>query len=229
MDWERSGAAEPPRYPSDPSLIAYYPCDEGSGKILRDATRNGNHGALKGGAAWAPGRIGKAVEFDGSTAYVRIPTSASLDSVAKQVTIAAWVFRKSVLPNSRVLVGRQQGASWEDQWTMGFVNDGAVLSIGPKKAVHTVALPGEQWIHVASTFDGSQLQFYLNGTAISGHKLPAPSPLTVEPKPVTLGAGMNTADESVNEHFHGLIDEIRIYNRALPAAEIAELMRSGKP
>jgi len=55
----------------------------------------------------------------------------------------------------------------------------------------------------------------------SGHKLQAPAPLIVEPKPIVIGAGMNNSGDQ--------IDEVRIYNRALLAAEIAALAKANKP
>jgi len=229
-EWERIRAAEPPRFPSDPTLVAWYTFDNGSGTTAVDQTRYGNHGQLKNGAAWAPGKFGKAVEFDGVGAHIKIPTSASFDSCSKQITIAAWVYRKSVLPNSRILVGRQLGSGFDDQWAFCFQNDGGGFNIspGPGKGLTTVGLPGNQWIHLAVTFDGTMLTFYSNGASISGHQLQAPAAISVEPKPVTIGAGMNHAGDEIDEHFHGLIDEVRIYNRALPAAEIAALARATK-
>jgi hypothetical protein len=53
--------------------------------------------------------------------------------------------------------------------------------------------------------------------------------VNVEPKPVVIGAGMNNSDERIDENFHGLIDEVRVYNRALSAAEIAALAKATKP
>jgi concanavalin A-like lectin/glucanase superfamily protein len=169
------------------------------------------------------------VAFDGVGAHIKIPTSASFDSCAKQITLAAWVYRKSVLPESRVVIGRQQGSGWNDQWTLAFSNDGGAFCVGSGKIVKTVGLPVQQWMHYAATFDGTELSIYVNGAGVSGHKLNARADLVVEPKPVTIGAGMNFAGDEVNEHFQGVIDEVRIYNRALSAAEISALARSGKP
>jgi hypothetical protein len=78
------------------------------------------------------------------------------------------------------------------------------------------ALPLATWSHLASTYDGSTLRLYVNGIQVSS--IPRSGVSSIEVGTGALRIGGNTI---WGEYFRGLIDEVRIYNRALGAAEIA--------
>jgi hypothetical protein len=84
---------------------------------------------------------------------------------------------------------------------------------GPLTASMGSALPLNQWNHLAVVFNGSQVQYYLNGAPITTVSLPAT--ITARGNPFQLGADNNT-----QQFFKGSLDEVRIYNRALTALEI---------
>ena len=79
------------------------------------------------------------------------------------------------------------------------------------------ALPVNQWTHVAGTYDGTTLRLYVNGTQVSSQA--KTGALQVNGLPLRIGG--NTYG---SEFFRGLIDNLRIYNRALSAAEIQQNM-----
>lgn len=58
---------------ADPSLVAYWNFDEGSGTTAYDSSNNGYDGTLVGGVTWVEGRFGGGIELDGSSGYVSVP------------------------------------------------------------------------------------------------------------------------------------------------------------
>jgi hypothetical protein len=75
------------------------------------------------------------------------------------------------------------------------------------------AVPVDRWSDVAVTYDGSRLRLYINGRQVSGRT--TTGTIQTPPNPVWIGG-----NRPYGEHFQGLIDEIRIYDRALPENEI---------
>jgi hypothetical protein len=76
------------------------------------------------------------------------------------------------------------------------------------------ALPNGAWTHVATTYDGATQRFYVNGVQVASRAQTGAMPAGAG----ALRIGGNSAWAS--EFFQGLIDDVRIYNRALPASEI---------
>ena len=77
----------------------------------------------------------------------------------------------------------------------------------------TSALPTGTWTHLASTYDGVTLRLYVNGTQVT--QLAASGSITTSTGALRIGG-----NAVWSEYFSGLIDEVRIYNRALTAGEI---------
>jgi hypothetical protein len=80
-------------------------------------------------------------------------------------------------------------------------------------AAGTAALPLSAWSHLAATYDGTNLRFYVNGALITTKATTGAMPNTANP----LRIGGNAV---WGEYFSGLIDEVRVYNRALTEAEL---------
>ena len=79
----------------------------------------------------------------------------------------------------------------------------------------TTTLPLHQWTHVAARYDGAQLRIFINGT-LDTATTAATGTLSATTEPVFIGGGYN--------HFHGYLDDISIYNRALSDSEITDLV-----
>ena len=87
--------------------------------------------------------------------------------------------------------------------------DGAdIISNGP------APLPLNTWTHLAVTYDGTTLRLFVNGVQTSNKA--TTGALVTSTRPLRIGG-----NAVWGEHFAGVIDEVRIYNRALTAAEIA--------
>ena len=195
--------------------VAAYNFDAGSGTTLADVTGKGHTGTLTGPTWSTAGKTGAALSFDGVNDSVRINDANDID-LTTGMTLEAWV-RPTVLGNSwrTVLLKEQTGhmtyalyASTDNGRPTGQAYVG-----GERNARATAALPVNTWTHLATTYDGANLRLYVNGTqaattALSGAMAVSTGPLKV---------GGNAL---WSEWFAGLIDDVRVYDRALSATEI---------
>ncbi len=195
-------------------LVAAYSFDDGSGSVAADASGKGNTGTLLG-AAWTPsGKYGGALTFNGSSNWVTVNHAAVL-SLTTGMTLEAWVLTSSPTNwRSVIMKERSGGLSYAlyagDQTgrTAGYIRRTSDIN-----ATATSALPVNTWVHVATTYDGATLRTFVNGTqvatrAITGSIVTSTSPLRI---------GGNSV---WGEYFSGTIDEVRVYNVALTAAQI---------
>jgi glucose/arabinose dehydrogenase/PKD repeat protein len=197
-----------------PGEVAAYGFNEGAGTTVADATGTGNQGTTTG-TGWAPmGRFGGALSFNGSSSFVTVPDSASLDLVTG-MTLEAWVNPTSLSPGWRTVVFKQttSGMVYSLYAHNGTRPAGQVNIGGEQNAIGAAALPANTWTHLAVTYDGAALRLYVNGVQ-AGSKTQTGS------IPASTGVLRIGGNSIWNEFFVGLIDEVRIYNRALPASEI---------
>lgn len=195
-------------------LVAAYGFEEATGTSVTDASGNGNVGTMSTGTTRvAAGRFGAALQFDGTTSGVTIPDSSSLD-LTTAMTLEAWVRPTVALSNWRAVVGKDV----DQYYLMASSNAnvpvvGATFSAGGN--VNTYAASGiaiNTWTHLAATFDGSAVRLYVNGAQVATQS--QSGELTTSNAVLTIGHNV------YGERFTGLIDEIRIYNRALTPGEI---------
>jgi hypothetical protein len=210
-------------------LVLYYACDEGTGKTVTDLSGNGNDGTIHG-AKWADGNFNQGLEFNGTDNYVDCGASKSLQ-LQQELTLAVWV--NLAIPPSQMhsdsrIIARENsgaGAPWASYaltvngnatGCFGFEISADTPDIYPKSTtVPEVAV----WYHLAGVYDGSKCDLYLNGQ-LEG-SLPQSGDLVINPalNPM-VGADVNRNIE----YFHGLIDEVVIYQRVLSDTEIQALV-----
>jgi uncharacterized repeat protein (TIGR01451 family) len=185
-----------------------------------------NNGALVGGATTASGYVGNAFSFNGTTAYITVPDSASLHP--NQLTIEGWV-KFASLSGVQALFSKAVGSAPHDSFVVWFQSgvlnaitgttsaDGNVLSTSFSPVIGT-------WYHVAYTVDGSGNQvLYVNGTSVASGN----TGLTIgyDSNPFTIGADVETGAPTY--FVNGQIDEVTLYNQALIAADIAAIYNAG--
>jgi len=202
---------------SEAGLVAYWPLDEGKGTEIEDATGNGFDGTFKGDPAWVDGIYGKALEFDGDD-YVEVPDAANIKP--ESITMATRVYFDDVS-------GRQDFISRNDDYAFslgGNPGDGKLwavittagdwLDVGGETSVET-----GKWYHVALTYDrGTKvLTLYLDGKVDGEGSAPA----GMEHR----RGGSLTIGTFEARYLKGKLDEIKIWDEALPVEEIRESMK----
>jgi glucose/arabinose dehydrogenase/chitodextrinase len=200
------GALPPP--PS--SLVAAYSFDEGLGASAADASGNGNTGAI-GASTWVPtGKFSNALSFDGTSAFVSVQDSPSLD-LTTAMTLEAWVYPTAGGNDWRDVVYKANDTYYlESSSGTGAPVVGANFN-GPLDG--TSALPLNAWSHLAGTYDGSTMRLYVNGIQVASR----PDFGQISPSAGALSIG---GDALYGQLFAGRIDEVRIYKTARTASEI---------
>ena len=208
--------------------VAAYAFNEGSGATASDASGNNNTATISN-PSWAAGKTGSAVAFNGfNTALSIADTNGSLDVSA--LTVEAWIFKTGPSVEYHGIVGRQTGTSWGDLWVLFY--DAAQFSDAYRFcALDCVTGPSSTgdtntWVHIAATEDGTTTRLYRNGVLVASSS-PHAGSLGPETTGVCIGSGANDASFACNSEFvTGRIDDVRIYGRALTAAEIVQDMNT---
>ena len=199
---------------SGAGLVAAYSFDAGAGTSAVDSSGNGNTGTLAN-ATWASGgKYGSALSFNGTNAWVTVNSSTSL-ALTNGMTVEAWVNPTTLGNAYRTVVFREQPGSevyslYANQSGNPQAPLGEVYVNGFKDASASTGLATGSWAHLAETYDGSSVRLYVNGTLVS--TTAAPGSLASSTAPLRIGG-----NNIWGEYFSGLIDEVRVYNRALSA------------
>jgi hypothetical protein len=216
-------------------LVLYLTFDEGSGNIVYDYSGNGNNGVLYNGSnvcsnppnsgcpTWVDGKFGKALSFDGIDDYVEIPDSASLRVPDPSVTVSVWVNRFSHDANYEGIITKWEQVGNFKGFLMQSMVDGSIrflIGNGPTHSRATAVITDNEWVHLLGTYDGSTIKLFKNGVLVSSVSFGGGTYTT---NPVEIGRRIHGA----TAYFNGLIDEVRIFNRALSEEEIKFLYQEG--
>ena len=210
--------------PGDDSLKLYLPFEEGTGKVAKDKSGNGNDGTLEGGTKWIDGKYGKAISLNGKDSGVTVPDSDSLDT-PDEITVEAWIYPLSTNVDYPEIVLKGYGTAFE----MCVLKDLAVdweFHIGGWKTVNSGAgtISLKEWFHAAGTYDGKATKVYVNGVEMgeAGNS----GAFGVNDAPVLVGYRLQNMTIP-DMFFDGIIDDVAIYNRALTEKEIQTDMEQG--
>ncbi|UJS17476.1 MAG: fibronectin type III domain-containing protein [Candidatus Jettenia sp.] len=215
------------------ALAALYSFDEGSGQVATDSSGNGNHGTIVGGPIWTTGKSGGGLNFDGINDSVLVPRINN-----DEISLCAW-FNKST--NDTALADAIFGGM---RWNLNpQLQQGFDVRFNPdspnilKFALVTQNASGDKtiktatanllnsignWYHVAGTYNkikGEQ-KLYVNGMLVTMQTHPAGNTIV----PMTAYPDMRVGYSRVNKgYFSGIIDDVRLYKRALSDKEIRDL------
>ena len=220
-------------------LISHWKLDDGSGTTARDSA-GANDGTLRGDATWAAGWIGGAVQLDGDDDYVDCGHGEVFNSVCRDViTLAAWVKADPTLgPDWGGIIMRGYGYLFGDvapydtfamyyhrpNERMGFKTNSTSPEWMASPDNSATALFDGEWHHTASVYDGAVKVIYLDSEEIIRGDATGEIGIGEGDGRVIIGGGRD-AEPMVIE-FGGLIDEARIYNRALTQEEIVAVMEN---
>ena len=203
-------------------LIGYWRFDESSGIIAADSAGGDNDGILFGDQLeWTAGMFGGALSHGGSwDAGVEILTTGMSATAG---TVAMWSVLADPQPtHTKYFFGHTTQPQWANRVQLYMDEGDNLLDIGLGNS-HThdtdiMELPMEQWLHVALTWDSGRYVVYVDGEEISSGAYAWLS----EIYPIAnIG---NDGSSGPYEGFAGLLDEVRLYNHALNAAEILAAM-----
>jgi len=226
----------------DPNLVGWWKFDETSGTIASDSSGNGYDGTLDGNPQWVSGKLKGALAFDGQGDHVIDNDGENYLNGLSAVSVAMWI--KSDLTNTdRGFINGEQSDDNDNVMTMRYDAAGAFFGgINLLKVAVTSTPGGEQqlesssnlqtteWQHVAMTWvSGGLIRFYVNGVedTPSGRIGPNNAGTVSGCTMLVIGAGAKD-NNWAGEGWDGLIDDVRIYSRALSAAEIMNQMATAK-
>lgn len=218
---------------TDPALVAYWPLDEGSGTTTNDST-----GKLAGkirGAAWTPGKFGSALRFDGVRACVELPNTSELDRLQTgSYTLSLWVN----LESRPAPGGGSYGILMKPGYHMGLsVSEWGRFQMGQwfleKQARYAqfdsgTAYETGRFHHVASVVDATAgvTRVYVNSVLDKeGSWIPKTPTVDFQSNPWRIGAVSSDAGDS-GSGSKTVIDDVRLYSRALSAAEVGVLFQA---
>jgi hypothetical protein len=187
------------------------------GTTARDTSGSNNHGTLTNGPVPGRGMLGQGMSFDGVNDYVVTSTTTFLDDTPYSISL--WINPRVVSGNHGIFGSNYGGGStsrlYYDGVSFQYANDANTGSAG-----FTVPLVINTWYHVVLTSNGSLHSLYVDGVSRG-----TPATITDSKFVFKVFGGLSTVPDLP---WSGMIDDIRIYNRALSATEVKQLYNLGK-
>lgn len=203
-------------------LVGYWKMNEhfwnGTAGEVIDSSGNNNHGTAKNGANTSVGgKIGRCGYFDGNNDYIDVGSDSSLD--VNKVTVMAWV-NVNLYHNGKILCKSPQNSTNIDFLFSIGTDAKAYFRHYDGSSWHGVGsndrMYSDRWYHIAGTFDGASWKIYIDGE-VNG--------VTNDEVALSTGGALEIGryyHSTPRQYFNRLIDEVKIYNRALSGEEIKE-------
>lgn len=217
----------------DDGLVGYWRLDEGSGITTKDSSGFGNNGTLVENPTWTTGKNGGGIDFNGINS-VDVPNNPTLQ-ITGSTTITAW-FKSTSYPGDDAPILSKRGG--EDSYQLDVTADSGQRTIGfklgnvPINTRHIryggTPLSLNTWYHVAGVYNAQAqtINVYLNGVEDNGTLI----------NTVVSSQSSNNTDLRIGErkglpdfNFRGIIDEVRLYNRAITPNEVTAIAGNCKP
>jgi hypothetical protein len=211
--------------------IAHWKLDETSGTTAVDS-EGGHDGALTNGPVWIPGTIDGGLDFDGLNDRVSVGT---IDVSGSGLTMMGWFNAETIPTSDGRIISKADGPNASDAWwQLSTTDSGSNRYIRMRikaggttttLADSSVNLTTNQWYFAAATYDNASaaMKLYLDGAEVASATHAVGGAVDTGPTvPVAIGA-----NGTLERFFDGVLDDIRIYNRALNATEISDLFTSG--
>lgn len=202
-------------------LAAYWKFDEGNGNTVTDSSMNNHNGDLMGSARWVAGHLGSGILLNNQTKdYINLGSSDF--GLKNELTISAWVMTNGSTGEDQVLIRRGQyvypfSLILERSYNrMPF--KGCIRTNGTFYEYSSIRINPGEWHHIVMTYRSGAMVMYLDGKEVARNSNPVGDFFFGNgDSKIYIGAG---PDPEVGSFFNGVIDEFRIYNRALYPAEV---------
>ncbi len=196
-----------------------------SGTTAYDRSGQGNTGTITNGATPSIGKVGQALNLDGTNDYVDLGTSASLQP-ASALTVSAWVKRTGSFVDINGIITSVKDNSHDG----GYILSGTAANkirmyiwngSGWVFSESTTVLPIGQWYQLTGVWDGTNVKLYINGVQEDSDAVSS-----ISYTGTSYATFIGTYGQTV--YTPAVIDEVRIYNRGLSASEVKQLYLTGK-
>ncbi|MCP4451528.1 MAG: hypothetical protein GY809_08705, partial [Planctomycetes bacterium] len=211
---------------ADQSLVAHWTLDETEGLTVADSSGYGNDGVLIGmtGTEWAPGHNGGALEFSGTGQHVLLGNDTSMQ-ISGSVTLSAWAKMNAGNADAYMGIGGKlktapyRGFSLvrHSSNVFRFWADDGAGNIGGFDASSDGTYTDTEWHHLVGVVDDGTSMLYVDGVIQA--KTSAVN-LQIAEEPAHIGRQYSGLDD---RYWNGLVDDVRIYYRALSEQEISGL------
>jgi len=209
-------------------LVGYWSFDEADGTTAADQSGEGNDGTLTNNPTWTQGKKNGALELDGANDYISIGQNSSINLTTSVITAEAWI--KTSMSGTGGIIDKRSGSGGYDLHITG--NGDPRIEV--KGATNAYTSSSESvndgnWHHMVGVYDYSasqKLRMFVDGSEISV-TINGTVPSIMTSSATDLESGRYNYSSSYS--FDGIIDETRIYNRALSATEIRYHYNQGKP
>jgi len=208
---------------ADPSLVGWWKLDDGAGTTAVDSSGNGNDATLTGTIEWVAGQIGGGLHLDGATAYGEISPNPSLVVMNQGgFTFLAWINTDALDGAHQYVFQQGDGNGTGRSWLFLFSDAEIRTYVGGGPTQSGVFAEAQEWYHagfvVTEAGATDSIQLYVNGEPAG-----AAGQLGMESCEGNyfIGRHKNFAAGTV---WTGVLDELRIYNRALTTEEVQVAM-----
>lgn len=199
-------------------LVGYWSFDEGTSTVAADHSGKGNTGILSGATlpTWVAGKHGKALNLSGNNSYVNV---SGLAWTPTAFTVTWWIKPNTCTSYNQRIEATNGWNAFDAHTTSAceiYVGTDVATRFTPSDLpANTVTL--NTWQYFTYTYNGTQGRFYKNGVLIAGPK--------TQTSPTAWGGF--TVGRTDTDTINGLVDDVRVYSRAISATEVTNLYQAG--
>jgi hypothetical protein len=214
--------------------VGWWKLDEGEGDKAYDSSGNGNVGTLTTMDPpndWVTGKFGKALDFDGNDDWVDVNVGSKLQ-LGNNVSESAWVYPTENGNSAGADIGGKGYSASPPYGSYGlefYNNNQFALGTGATDNSYdalktlTTGYTLNRWYHVVGTYDGTTKKIYIDGVLNNSSNYS--KNIAYNTTDFSIGAWAN--EPSGNNNWKGLIDDVRVYNYALTAEQVKQVMNEG--
>jgi len=196
-------------------LVGSWSFEEGSGNTVFDSSGFENHGTIFG-ATYVTGKEGLGLLFDGTDDDVVVPYSISINP-ANEITLEAFVKRNSSSDGMVISKNGPYFLAIRDNKVEGGVFAGS----GWTHVRGVTNLDLDKWYHISMTYDGSNVNIFLDNAL--DNQAGKTGQMAITGQALYFGFGQ----PGHNQYFNGVVDELKIYNTAIPEPATAAVLGLG--
>ncbi|MGD0016419.1 MAG: protein kinase [Verrucomicrobiia bacterium] len=209
----------PPKRPVTPTRPAVEACWLLNGRG-DDVSGNGHTLSFVGNPTFVQGHAGLALSLNGVGQYAQ--TKEKVVDISKPFSVTAWVTWNGGSSNSPMFISQdapESSAFYLGKGeTKGFTFALKRATLQVSKVESPTALLANTWYHVVGVFTGNKIKLYVDGTLVRADTVPT---IYSAGGPMIVGAGLS--DDKRSNYWDGLINEVKVFNRAIADDEVASI------